>query len=523
MTRFRISTAMALAVAFVAPVAGCSSDGSGGIGSIEDVQDATIYILASGVQELPTGTSASGGSGSGFFISETGLAMTNYHVVAGAATLEVYIGGDTDRAYPVSVVGASQCNDLALVQVHLDPDETVSYLRWHEGEPTVGLPIYAAGYPLGDTEFTLTSGIVSKARADGESSWASIDYTIEIDANIHQGNSGGPVVDEQGAIVGVVYANAQTISGQNQFFAIGAPLAQAVVEQLKDGDYESFGVWGYPLQADDGSYLGLWVNAVEKGSVADDSGVAPGDLITELNGLPVATDGTLSTYCDVIRTSGSDPIAITVVRLSTGEILEGDLGGEGGLTVVDTFDPVTDPGGDPGTDDPEWTDEDPYEYVSVIDDTGLIYVDLPVEWSDLVTESVDATGVGEYPAIHASIDLEAFFSDYSVPGLQLLWLPGTHYQNIDDRAGNDGHVLQSCELESVSPYQFTTPYTGREYTGEMASYINCDGTLSQVVILWANPTDGSEHVLYLAMVIASPRDFGALTTILETLSMSDAG
>jgi serine protease Do len=527
--RLRAVCVLALAATLVVPLSGCGGEEEvSGVTEISSVQDATIYISASGVQSLPTGTVASGGSGSGFFVDANGLAMTNYHVVAGAATLEAYVGGDTSRAYPVSVVGTSQCNDLALIQVHLSPDEEVQFLRWADGEPSVGLPIYAAGYPLGDTEFTLTSGIVSKARADGESSWASIDYTIEIDASIQPGNSGGPVVNEQGEVIGLVYANAQTGSGQNQFFAINATLARDVMEELKKGDYESFGVWGSPVQTDDGSYVGLWVNAVEQGSVADNSGVQPGDLIVELNGLAVATDGTLATYCDVIRTGGSAPIAITLVRPTTGEVLQGDLGGLGGLSVIDTIDPGDIPGGgedNPG-DDPGSSgaiDDTPYSgYVSIIDDTGLVYVDVPVEWSDTWTAPADSGGLGgDYPTLLASPDLEAFFWDYSVPGVQLLSLPPQG--DITGRAGTDQHVLASCDLESVSPYDFTTPSNGREYVGELASYINCDGTLSQAMILWGNPTDGSYHTLYLAMVLAAERDYEALTEVLETMSVSDAG
>lgn len=520
MNRIRKMGVLALLTALVIPVTGCGSGGSGGVGSIDEVQDATIYISASGVQALPTGTTASGGTGSGFFIDETGLAMTNYHVVAGAVTLEAYIGGDTDRTYPVSVVGASQCNDLALVQVRLRADETVPYLDWYEGEPTVGLPIYAAGYPLSDTEFTLTSGIVSKARADGEKSWASIDYTIEIDANIQQGNSGGPVVDERGAVVGVVYSATVTGTGQNQFFAIGAPLAEAAAEEMKDGDFESVGIWGFPYE-EEGIYYGLWVSAVSKGSVADASGVLPGDLILELNGMEIATDGTLATYCGVLRTSGTSPIAATVVRPSTGELLEGNLGAGGTLVVTSTFDSGDMGGGDV---DPEWTDDTPYEqYVSIIDDTGLIYMDVPIEWSDLSTESADYTGVGEYPGLLASTNLEEMFFDYSVPGVQVLWLPNEHYQDVFGRAGNDGHVLQSCEFDGVTSETIVTPSNGREYVGESASYINCDGTASQVLIFWGNPTDGSYHTLYLAIVLAAQRDSVALATILETLSVSDPG
>jgi serine protease Do len=529
MTRWRTVGAVALALALVAPVAACSSSdssdssspsssgSSGGVIGIANVQGATIYISAFGFEEKPEGASAGASTGSGFFIDETGLAMTNYHVVAGAVTLEAYVGGDTSRTYPVSVVGASQCNDLALVQVKLNAGETVPYLNWHEGEPTVGLPIYAAGYPLSDTEFTLTSGIVSKARANGEQSWASIDYTIEIDASIQPGNSGGPVVDEQGAVVGVVYAKATPGTGQNQFFAIAGPLAQVAAEALKDGDYESFGVWGEPLQADDGSYLGLWVSAVEAGSTADLTGVEPGDIITGINGLAAAADGTLSAYCDVIRTSGSDPITLTILRLSTGEILEGDLGGLGGLVVVDTV--------DPGASGPSPVVDDKYaQYVSVIDDRQLVSVDIPADWSDLSTapQATDATG-NEYSSIVASTDIDAwgqqfFTGEFSIPGIQLVSI-APPLEDIGD-VGEDHYGLTFCELDSVDTGPFYLGYDKREYLGEMAVFVNCGGSSAQLIILVANPADGAYHTLYLAAVLVSPRDEDALLNVLTTLSIT---
>ncbi|MEI2690512.1 MAG: serine protease [Anaerolineae bacterium] len=70
----------------------------------------------------------------------------------------------------------------------------------------MGLDVYAAGFPLGDPEFTLTRGIVSKARADGETDWASVDSVLEHDASINPGNSGGPLITGDGKVIGVNYA-----------------------------------------------------------------------------------------------------------------------------------------------------------------------------------------------------------------------------------------------------------------------------------------------------------------------------
>ena len=171
---------------------GTEPSGSGEISSYEAVQPAVIQVETQGSFRDPEiGQASASGSGSGFIISPDGLAVTNNHVVTGAATLEVYVGGDRETSYNAQVLGVSECSDLALIQI--DADEELPYLDWYDGDITAGLDVYAAGYPLGDPEFTLTRGIVTKAEADGDiTGSSSIDHTVEHDASTHPGNSGGP-------------------------------------------------------------------------------------------------------------------------------------------------------------------------------------------------------------------------------------------------------------------------------------------------------------------------------------------
>ncbi len=86
-------------------------------------------------------------------------------------------------------MGVSECSDLAVIDIEGDG---YPYLEWFDGQVAPGLDVYAAGFPLGDPEFTLTRGIISKERADGETDWASVDWVVEHDATINPGNSGGP-------------------------------------------------------------------------------------------------------------------------------------------------------------------------------------------------------------------------------------------------------------------------------------------------------------------------------------------
>ena len=92
--------------------------------------------------------------------------------------------------------------------------------QWHDDAIEAGLDVYAAGYPLGDPEFTLTRGIVAKAEAGGDlTGTSSIDHTIEHDANIQPGNSGGPLVDAEGKVVAVNYAGGASATTTAQFYA----------------------------------------------------------------------------------------------------------------------------------------------------------------------------------------------------------------------------------------------------------------------------------------------------------------
>src|SRR5690606_34332944 len=186
------------------------------------------------------------------------LVVTNNHVVAGAATLEVFIGGDTTRSYNATILGVSECNDLAVIDVRAS--DPLPYLEWYEEEIVPGIDVYAAGFPLGDPQFTLTRGIVSKARADGDiTGTSSIDHTIEHDANLQPGNSGGPLVSTDGKVVGVNYAGGAVATTTAQFFAIAAELAKPVVERLKKGDYESLGINGWAVLDEDTGISGVWV------------------------------------------------------------------------------------------------------------------------------------------------------------------------------------------------------------------------------------------------------------------------
>jgi serine protease Do len=296
--------------------------GDGAITSWEEAENATIQILAEGSFVDPAeGFLANAvGAGSGFLISPDGLAVTNNHVVTGSARLKVYLNGEEYRA---RVLGASECWDLAVIQVVGDG---LPYMEPFNGKITVGTDVYSAGFPLGDPEFTLTRGIVSKENADGESNWASVDSVVQHDARINPGNSGGPLINEEGQVIGVNYAgNAST----DQNFAIRFQDAQSVIDELADGvDVDSIGINGQAVTNDDGSISGIWVSSVKSGSPADQAGIAGGDILMSMEGVSLGRGGTMSDYCDVIRSHEPGAVlSVDVLRFASSQMLSGQING----------------------------------------------------------------------------------------------------------------------------------------------------------------------------------------------------
>ena len=311
-----------------------SSSNSGGaaVNNIQDLQKATIQIESDGTFVDPQeGVVVNGaGRGSGFIIDPSGIAVTNNHVVTGAALIKVWVNGET-QPRSAQILGVSECSDLAVIKID---GSGFSYLKWYDQTPQVGLEVYTAGFPLGEPEFSLTKGIISKVHADGQTSWASLDHVLAHDATINPGNSGGPLVTADAQIVGINYASIKTA---DQYFAIDAATAQPIINQLKTGvDVDTIGINGTAFVTEDGSLSGIWIASVKSGSPADKAGMKGGDILLQMEGLVLATDGTMKDYCSILRThKPTDTLSIKVYRYSTGEILDGELNGPA-LTVSST-------------------------------------------------------------------------------------------------------------------------------------------------------------------------------------------
>jgi serine protease Do len=516
----RIFAAFVLVAALIAACGGGSSDSgstgpsaatattgpTGGNGdtpaSYTGVQPAVIQIVSQGTFRDPElGLSNGSGAGSGFIIGSDGLAVTNNHVVAGAATLEVYIGGDDSHSYNARIIGVSECNDLALIDIN--EDKPLTHLDWYQGDVTPGTDVYTAGFPLGDPEYTLTKGIVSKAHASGESDWSSLDYAIEHDATIQGGNSGGPLVTTDGKVLGINYASSE---GTNSaiYYAVPGTIAQSVIEKLKDGNFESIGVNGWAVQDDELNLSGIWVAGVAAGSPASKAGLQAGDIITSLNGLPMGTDGTMADYCDVFRTNGADkPMTIEVYRYDSGETLRGEINGDKPIEVVSVLADIEE-----DTDiDTDGGGQTYSSYDSITDDTGTIVVNVPVEWTDVDTRPCDDNGV-EIPCVNAATNIDGFYDNYTTSGM---------FFGLFKPTDIDGLLEEYAQSSACSLYG-TYDYEDPIFKGAYDIWENCDGQGTYFVTLAAAPADNSYTVL-VQMAIATDADWDALDEAFATFNV----
>ncbi|WP_027169224.1 DegQ family serine endoprotease [Mesorhizobium sp. WSM3224] len=226
--------------------------------------------------------------GSGFIVASDGTIVTNNHVVDGATSIKVTLDDGTEL--PAKLVGSDTKNDLAVIKV--ESHRPLPTVKWGDSDKLMpGDQILAFGNPFG-IGTTVTAGIVSARGRDLHS--GPFDDFIQIDAPINRGNSGGPLVDVSGNVIGINTAIFSPNGGSvGVGFAIPSDQAQKVVAKLMKGgniEYGYLGVQIQPVTPDVASAMGLdhpggaLVAAVTDGSPAAKAGIEIGDVITGFGG-----------------------------------------------------------------------------------------------------------------------------------------------------------------------------------------------------------------------------------------------
>lgn len=230
------------------------------------------------------------GAGSAFFISADGLAITNNHVIEGADKIKVRLTDETEL--DAKVIGRDPATDLALLKV--EGKKPFAWLPLGDSNALrVGEWVMAAGNPR-RMSHTITVGVVSaKGRTIGLTADASFEDFIQTDAAINLGNSGGPLVNLRGEVVGI--NSAIDAAGQNIGFAVPINTAKGILDQLKKGKVVR-GYMGVDIRNIDDETReafnlpgrdGAFVARVRPDGPAEQAGLQKGDVIVSVNGKPV--------------------------------------------------------------------------------------------------------------------------------------------------------------------------------------------------------------------------------------------
>ena len=229
------------------------------------------------------------GAGSGFVIDPRGYILTNYHVVEGAQSIEVVLG-DRSR-YPAKFIGADQRNDVALVKIEPKGKQLVSLSLGDSAALQVGQKVLAIGNPFG-FQSTLTTGVVSALGRTVQTSQSTfIEEAIQTDAAINQGNSGGPLINSHGEVIGInsaIYTPSGTTAGIG--FAIPINTAKTIANDLITSGRVHRAFLGVQTMALVGGLAealdlpvqeGLLVEVVTKGGPAAVAGIHGGDRVVQ--------------------------------------------------------------------------------------------------------------------------------------------------------------------------------------------------------------------------------------------------
>ena len=234
------------------------------------------------------GSGTSQAQGSGFVYDTSGHVITNAHVVDGAQSVEITFSNG--KTYDATIVGTDASTDLAVLKVEAPASLLVPLSLGDSSEVGVGDTVVAIGSPFG-LENSVTAGIVSALGRSMEApNGFTINGSIQTDTAINHGNSGGPLLDLDGRVIGVNAQIASESGGNDGVgFAIPSNTVGSIAKQLIADGSVQHAYLGVSVTEPSGDATGVQVAEVRSGSPAADAGLAVGDVITSVDGKAVAT------------------------------------------------------------------------------------------------------------------------------------------------------------------------------------------------------------------------------------------
>jgi putative serine protease PepD len=279
---------------------------------LKKIQPSVVTIIALTESGMDQGR----GTGTGVVITSDGDILTNDHVIDGADTVFVLFAGDTEPT-PATVIAVDPGNDLALL--HVDQTGLTPAVFADPESIDIGDEVVAVGFALDlDGGPTVTRGIVSALNRTIVSGDGALDGLIQTDTAISSGNSGGPLVNTRGQVIGIntaVFQSSSEVAANNVGFSISVAEALPVIEELRaqaNGQARTEGYLGVSvLDRNDGG-LGAMIAEVSPGSPADLAGMKVDDIVIQADGSPV--DGQPALVAAIRDKSPGDTIKIDVLR-----------------------------------------------------------------------------------------------------------------------------------------------------------------------------------------------------------------
>ena len=294
----------------------------------EKVEPSVVSIVTETQIQSYYGTTSGEGAGTGIIVSEDGYVMTNNHVIDGATTVSVI---DSEGALydDVEVIGRDPVNDIAFLKINSTDTFTPAELG-NSSSIRVGQQVVAIGNALGQYSNTVTSGIVSGTgrpvtASSGYGDSESLTDLIQTDASINSGNSGGPLVNMSGQVIGINTAIVEDANGIG--FSIPINSTKGVLAEVLATGEVSRAYLGvnylsitpdvareYDLPVNYGAYVyaSQGANAVASGSPAAEAGLQTNDIILKINDETIGEDGGLSSIIGQYRPG--DIVTITYLR-----------------------------------------------------------------------------------------------------------------------------------------------------------------------------------------------------------------
>ena len=315
----------------VTPRGALSADEHATIELFEHARDSVVFIStrsrvrdawSRNVFTVPRGT------GSGFIWDEAGHVVTNYHVIEGASEATIKLADGRD--YRASLVGASPSHDMAVLRIMVADKRPQPVPLGSSHDLKVGQRVFAIGNPFG-LDWTLTSGIVSALnRSFNTDNGATIEHLIQTDAAVNPGNSGGPLLDSAGRLIGIttaIYSPSGASAGIG--FAVPVDIVNRVVPQLiRNGKYvgpslairideelnqrltELLKVRGVVVLR--ASSAQAPAGGLRATVIGDNGSIVLGDVITAIDGEPVVSVSQLQARLDDFKPG--DTVRVTVSR-----------------------------------------------------------------------------------------------------------------------------------------------------------------------------------------------------------------